>query len=113
MARPIGTLTQKIQCHESVSGQHAADDRAERHAEQRDRRPGRERAGAPVGRERGAEQRQRQRHDHRAADALDRPGGDQDLDVRGQRAGRRRGGEDQHPAGEDLEAPVAVAEPRP
>ena len=74
---PIGTLSQKIHCHEIPCDDRAADERAERHGEAADAAPGAEREAAPLGGHGRAEDRQRERRHDRAAEALHRAGRDQ------------------------------------
>ena len=74
----IGTLTMKHRAPPEVLEQEAAGDRAEADAEAGHAGPDADRL-APLGRvgEHVGDDRQRRRHDERAADAHERPGGDQ------------------------------------
>ena len=75
----------------------AADERAEGDREAADPAPRAEREAAPLGRDRGREDRQRERHHDRAAEALHGAG---DVERADRRRERGRGGGD----GEDREA---------
>jgi len=71
-----------------------------------------DRRAAALRRERRADERERERHHERRSDALHGARGDQPLDRRRQRAGRRGDGEQRQPAGEQSAAADAVAERR-
>ena len=107
---PIGTLSQKIHCHEIALDDRAADERPERDREAADPAPGAEREPALLGRDRGAEQRQRQRHHERAAEPLHRAGDVERVDGRRERGRDRPEREDGEPRREDAPPPEAVAE---
>ena len=98
---PIGRLIRKIQCHETAVDQRAADDRAEDRAEQhRDAEHGHHatdalRAGG-AGQDRHAE-----RHQHAAAEALEDPVEDEQLERGRGRAEHGAGGEEED--GEEVE----------
>ena len=106
-AMPIGRLMRKIQCHEALSIRAAAEDRAEDRAEQhRDAEHGHHatdalRAGG-AGQDRHAE-----RHQHAAAEALEHPVEDEQLERGGGGAQHGAGGEEQH--GQQVEALGAEA----
>ena len=91
----IGTLIRKTAPHHHADEQ-AADRAVRRGARGGDRAPDAERDGplAPVG-EHLPDDRERGRHDHRAADAEQRPGQDQRQRGGGEGGGRRRGDAEQ------------------
>ncbi|CAA9552762.1 MAG: hypothetical protein AVDCRST_MAG49-1931, partial [uncultured Thermomicrobiales bacterium] len=90
-----------------VLDEQAADDRAERQAGDRDRRPDAERAAALLRREGLGDQGERERHDQRRADPLQGPHRDQDLDALGEGGDQRGAGED----GDADQEPAPAAEP--
>ena len=84
-------------------GDGATHERADRDREPGDPAPRAEREGPSLRGNRGRQDRQAERRDDRATDALDGPGEDQDLAVRGEGGRERSGGEhdeadDEHPA---------------
>ena len=82
----------------TVGGQYAAQQQARRAAGAGHRRVDAKRPVAfPAFGEVGGDQRQRGRRDHRAADALHRPGGKQPRLARGEAAEQRRGRKQQQP----------------
>ena len=82
-ASPIGTLSQKIHCQSMPCDDGAADQRAAGDRDPGDRAEEADRRAAPLGRERGAQQRQAERH---ASAPRRRPG------QRGRRSASRRSG---------------------
>ena len=106
----MGTLIQKIQCHEmpSTTAPPTIGPSATPVPLMPDQMP----SAAPrrFGREGVGEQGQGQRGDDRAADALQRPGGDERAGGRRQRRGGARGGEERKADEEQPAAAEAVAE---
>ena len=106
-AIPIGTLSQKIHCHEmpSTMAPPTSGPSATPSPEMPDQAP----IARPrlAGRERGREQRERERRHDRGAGALQRAGGDQGVGRRGQ--GGERGGDGEDPDADDEHAPAAEA----
>ena len=109
-ARPMGTLTQKIQFQASPSTMAPPTSGPIAIARPADGAPGTEREAAPVRRDRGGEQRQRERRDDGAADALRGAGDDERLDGRRHRGGRGRGGEDRDADDEHAAPSEPIAE---
>ena len=107
---PIGRLIRKIARQEIApisqppsSGPSAVGDAAEA-------RPGADRPGPVAGPEAGLDDRQAAGGQQRAADPLQQPRADQQLDARRDRAEQRGDGEEADAEDEDAPPPVAVAE---
>ena len=81
-ARPIGTLSQKIQCQLMPVDDGTADDRSGRHRQPGDAAPQSDRGTALLGRERLADQGQRHRHDRGSRRALNHAGRDERAHAR-------------------------------
>ena len=108
---PIGTFSQKIQCHEMPDDDGAADERAERDGEAADPAPRAERDAAALGRDRRREDRQRERHHDRAAEALHRARRRSSASIDGaSAAAAEASGEDAEADREQPPPPEAVAE---
>ena len=108
-ARPIGTLTQKMNCQEkpSTMAPPMTGPSATARPAVRSRCPGPGRGGRRHGRR---EDRQGQRRDDRAADALQGARRDQGADARRHGGGGRAEGEDREAHQEHALAPEAVAQ---
>ena len=105
-----GALMRNTQRHEATWISHPPSERPHRGRDAAQPRPGADRPSPVLRRERRLDHRQAARGQQRPADALQRPGGDQQRRGRGQPAQQRRGREPDHADHEHAAAAVAVAE---